>query len=73
MKVPDTKDNMVKCICMDCPTYNDCMKQKMEGLFCSKGKSLCKIGETGCICGECPVTNEYDLARLYYCLIGAEK
>jgi len=73
MKVPDTKVNMLKCICMDCPTYNECMKENKEGLFCSTGKSICKIGEAGCICGDCPITNEYDLISLYYCLIGSEK
>ncbi len=73
MKVPDTKENLMKCICMGCPSYDDCMKKKTEGLFCSRGRSGCKIEEIGCICGECSLTSEYNLASLYYCSKGAEE
>lgn len=72
MKVPETKENMMKCICMKCPTYNICMKEKMEKFFCSKGKAKCKFKEMGCICAECTLWSEYMLNVLYYCVQGAE-
>ncbi|MBE0429322.1 MAG: DUF2769 domain-containing protein [Thermoleophilia bacterium] len=72
MKVPDTKENLEKCICMGCPTHNDCMKERMQGLFCSRGKSDCELDKQGCICGECPVKSEYMLAGMYFCVNGAE-
>ena len=72
MKVPDTEENLMKCICMQCPTYNMCMKDKMEGLFCSRGKSTCELKELGCICNKCPLWSEYVLNVLYHCVNGAE-
>jgi hypothetical protein len=71
-KVPDTKENMMKCVCMRCPTYqqSDCPKSKMEGLFCAKGQSSCELEEKGCICGTCPVWDEYGLSKGYFCLHG---
>ena len=73
MKVPDSQENLMKCICGQCPTYNQCMKDKMEGLFCARGKSSCDIEKKGCICGQCPLFSEFGLGNLYYCLIGAEE
>jgi len=73
MKVPDNQENLMKCICGSCPTYNQCMKDGMQGLFCSRGKSDCKIEKTGCLCGQCPLFSEYGLEGLYYCINGAEE
>ncbi len=73
MKVPDSQENLMKCICGQCPTYNQCMKDKMEGLFCARGKSSCDIEKKGCICGQCPLFSEFGLENLYYCLTGAEE
>ena len=70
MTVPDTQENMTKCLCVKCPTYNMCMKDKMERLFCSKGKSTCVLREMGCICTQCPLWREYNLSALYYCMTG---
>ena len=42
MKVPDTQENLMKCICGSCPTYNQCMKDKMQGFFCAREKSDCE-------------------------------
>ena len=70
-KVPDTKESMMKCVCGGCPSHDQCMKDKMEGLFCAKGKSSCPVTRNGCICGGCPLTAEYDLDKMYYCEIGA--
>ena len=50
MIVPDTKENLSKCICMKCLTYVQCMKDKKEGLFYAKGKSACEVEEEECDC-----------------------
>ncbi len=73
MAAPDTKENLMKCICMNCPTHNDCMKEKKEGLFCARGKTTCEMTRVGCICGECPVQNDYRLSGMYYCEEGASE
>ncbi len=70
-KVPDTQENLKKCICSGCPSYNKCMKDKMEGLYCAKRKSTCEFEKNGCLCGVCPLTSEFNLTKLYYCEIGA--
>jgi hypothetical protein len=70
MKVPDTKDNVEKCICANCPSYNDCMKQGMEGLYCARGKTDCDLKRQGCVCPKCPIAKEYQLFGGYYCVIG---
>jgi hypothetical protein len=72
-KVPDTPENMAKCICGQCPSHDACMKEKMEGLFCAKGKSSCEVTQKGCICGVCPLTPEFSLSKLYYCETGTEE
>lgn len=71
-KVPITPENEGKCICPGCPTFlaNDCPKEKNERLYCGKGKSACELPEKGCICGNCPVWDEYSLANGYFCLHG---
>lgn len=71
-KVPDTQENMMKCICGRCPTYlqSDYPKGKMEGLYCAKGKSTCSLEEKGCICMSCPVYLENQLTSGYFCLKG---
>ncbi len=63
-----------KCICPDCPSYNDCAKQKGELFFCSfdSGKSDCITEEKWCICETCPVTEELGLTKIYYCIKGNE-
>jgi len=70
MKVPDTEDNMKKCICMDCPSYNECMKSGMQGLFCARGKTDCELERRGCICSQCPISRAYQLFGGYYCAVG---
>jgi hypothetical protein len=84
MIIPNTKGNLEKCICRDCPTYNKCMGGKGEGLFCARGKSDCNIEEDECLCEQCPIDAEYKLtARFdlmekkilklnqFYCMKGA--
>jgi hypothetical protein len=69
-KVNDSQENFGKCICGQCPSYDECMKDKSEGLYCARGKSSCKFEKKGCLCGACPVTSEFGLDKLYYCEIG---
>ena len=61
MIVPDTKENLDKCICSNCSSYNRCMKENQEGLFCGRGSTKCEIEEQDCICNTCPVDQEYNL------------
>lgn len=70
MKVPDTEENVKQCICANCPSYNDCMKQGMEGLYCARGKTDCDVKRQGCVCPQCPVAKDYQLFGGYYCVIG---
>lgn len=61
MSVPDTNENMEKCFCKICPSYNRCMGDSKERLFCAKGKSNCNIEKAACICETCPIDKEYNL------------
>lgn len=70
-QVPDIQETLQKCICGGCPSYNQCMKDNMEALFCARGKSSCEFSKEGCICGACPLTPEYSLDKMYCCEIGA--
>lgn len=66
MEVPNTDENMDKCICPSCPSFND----GDVGLFCSVGKSEMDVIQRGCICDECAVQAGYDLSGTYYCVNG---
>jgi len=70
-KVADTPENLQKCSCRGCPSHNQCMKDKMQGLFCARMKTDCELTKNGCICGACPVASDYKLNKMYYCEIGA--
>jgi len=70
-KVPDTQENIQKCICGGCPSYSQCMRDKDEILYCARAKSNCEIAKNGCLCGACPLTSEFNLNKMYYCEIGA--
>lgn len=65
--------NQSMCTCAKCPTYNSCMKEKNELLFCSTGKSACSVEMKACICPTCPVTAMMGLTHAYYCVKGSEK
>ena len=67
-KVQDNKESTDKCKCPVCPSYTECLKQKMASLFCARGKTECKVSMNGCICGTCPVHAENNLDEGYYCL-----
>jgi hypothetical protein len=66
VKVPDTPENMTRCVCGDCPSYPG-----DGGFFCAKGKSEHEIRRRGCICADCMNFKEYGLADGYYCAAGA--
>lgn len=70
-KVPDIQENLQKCICGGCPSYNQCMQDNMEGLYCAREKSSCEFDKNGCICGVCPLAPEFNLDKLFYCETGA--
>lgn len=72
-KILKNEDNLNKCVCINCPSYNECMKEGEELLYCSKevGKSTCEFEKKGCICGTCPVQIENGLTSGYYCSTGA--
>ncbi len=66
-RVPDAEENYQACYCPGCPTYNQCMGQKEERLFCSRGRTDCPLTKLGCECGECDVAIKYALSRNYSC------
>jgi hypothetical protein len=70
-KTLDAKKGM--CICGNCPSYDECTKNKEELLFCVIGKSECTITMKGCICPSCPVTSDMGLTHSYFCARGSEK
>lgn len=74
-KVINNKGNKEKCICPNCPSYNECAKEKKEVLFCADkiGKGKCAYQMNGCICGMCPVHKECKLKNGYYCIHGSAK
>lgn len=72
-KVANTQENIKKCACTECPSYNDCSRDKGVKLFCSDevGKSICALAMNGCLCGPCAVHEENDLRAGYYCIHGS--
>jgi hypothetical protein len=61
MIVPDTSENLKKCICTNCQTYKQYIKERAEGLFCARGTINTAIEEDDCLCGQCDVDEEYKL------------
>ncbi|MCX6745886.1 MAG: DUF2769 domain-containing protein [Candidatus Parcubacteria bacterium] len=68
--VQDTHENSEMCNCPNCPSHNDCMKDKGEVLYCARGKSSCEVKSKGCVCPGCQVYKENNLNSAYYCLSG---
>lgn len=66
MEVPNTQENMQKCICGTCPTYVEGDK----GFFCATDKSEQELEKKGCECGNCALWPEYDLSGGYFCTEG---
>lgn len=74
-KLDDTEENSRRCICPECPTFlaDECPKEKMEGLYCAKGRSGCDMVRKGCVCGNCSVWKESNLSKGYFCINGEAK
>ena len=72
VQVPDTPENEGQCLCCDCPTYIECMRERAQSLFCARDKSECEIERNGCLCGTCPLASEYRLDGEYYCMTGSQ-
>ncbi len=72
-KVEKTENNLNKCVCPHCPSYNTCAETKAEKLYCAAavGKSACTFKMNGCLCGGCPVHRENNLKAGYYCIHGS--
>jgi hypothetical protein len=68
MKVDDTAQNAERCVCPTCPTYNGCMSDKPELLYCARGKSGCAPTAAGCKCGGCSVWGKYNLGAYFFCM-----
>jgi aldose sugar dehydrogenase len=65
-KVPDTPENMSRCLCGSCPSFPG-----LGGFFCAVGKSASEIRKRGCVCADCPNFREFSLTDGYYCDAGA--
>ena len=65
--------NFSQCVCLNCPSYNECARDKSEKLYCATevGASDCKYHKNGCICASCPVHKNNSLNNGYYCLAGS--
>jgi hypothetical protein len=61
------------CVCPDCPMYNQCAKEKYEGLYCFLGKSECTLEEDDCICPDCEVYEDLELKYDLFCIQSPEK
>ena len=72
-KLSSIPKNRSACACAECPSYNDCARGKKELLYCADevGKSACEYGMSGCICGGCPIHEQFKLKSGYYCIHGS--
>ncbi|MFA6228467.1 MAG: DUF2769 domain-containing protein [Patescibacteria group bacterium] len=70
MTIQKTEANSGRCVCGQCPSYSDCLRDRAEGLFCASGKATCEIKKSGCLCGGCPIATEYNLNGGYWCIEG---
>lgn len=72
-KVKKNQENLAKCNCPECPSYNACCRKRDEKLFCAGevGRSRCDLSMLGCLCGDCLVHEERKLQCGYYCMHGS--
>jgi len=69
--VENTAENAERCTCPACPTYDQCIRDAAELLFCARGESGCSPKAIGCICESCVVWRNSGLKGTYFCLHGA--
>jgi hypothetical protein len=68
------EETRAQCICPECPTYNECAKEKNQLYYCGIGESpTCIIKEQGCICPACTVTEKMGYTNQFFCTRGTEK
>ncbi len=63
--VPDTPENMQRCICADCLSYPG------EGDPIAPRARALPVTEVGCTCGDCAVFKDYGLPGRPHCVAGA--
>ena len=57
------------CSCSGCPTYNECMRENEELVFCMTGASVtCSFDATTCLCIGCPVAAEFGAGKAFSCI-----
>jgi aldose sugar dehydrogenase len=71
MAVDNTAENAERCLCPGCPTYNGCMGDASEVLYCARGASSCSPAAVSCKCGGCTVWVNNGLSSYYFCMKGA--
>ena len=71
-KVPKIEKTMIECICNSCPSYTECMRGGIMGVFCSTGNAgKCVEPVDICKCQECPVSTEYKFSSTAHCEMGS--
>ena len=58
------------CQCEKCPTYTDCALEKGELLYCFEGETDCKVTKSNCLCPSCPVHEQHQFLKDFYCMKG---
>ncbi len=66
MPVPNTQENISRCVCGSCPSY----LEGGSGFFCSLSQSQKNPERKGCICNTCGNWGEFGLSTGYYCVEG---
>jgi hypothetical protein len=64
-KVPNTPDNVSRCICGGCPSFPN-----VGTFYCAVGKSEAPVRQRGCICPDCSLFKPNGLQDGYYCVAG---
>jgi len=71
MKVPNTEENLSKCVCGGCPTFHFNLLE--GGFFCALSSFSKASDRKGCNCPACPAFTKYSLERGYFCIWGAAR
>jgi hypothetical protein len=72
VSVPKNEKTMIQCICNACPSYNECMRGEVLGVFCSLGDAgSCVQNIETCNCQECSISSEFNFSSEKHCEIGS--